>query len=168
MDITKVNSNKIDPNYTLSGLINTTVDTIYGNEIGCYTLEPQEIVFKIKNPAPEVEYISQEKNNTVVVRWKDKTVTVVRCSPNDTPDLYSAFCAALAKKIYGSTSAVYREIDNKNTENINRKKEEQKQKETAERKERERINHERKIRRIAKQMRDEAEAIELMNEPLAV
>lgn len=111
-----------------------------------------------KDISPKLDTISSEGNNTTVVRWKDGTVTTVRCSENDTPDIYGAFCAALAKKIYGTTSAVYREIDKHNVETINAKKQAEQDKNTQERLERERINHARKIRRIAKRMREQEEA----------
>lgn len=47
-----------------------------------------------------------------VVLWKDGTKTVVRCAGDETYSLYNAFVSALAKKVYGSNSAVKRIIDN--------------------------------------------------------
>lgn len=41
-----------------------------------------------------------------IVFWPDKTKTVVKCSENDIYDPFDAFTAALAKKIYGTTSSV--------------------------------------------------------------
>lgn len=41
-----------------------------------------------------------------IVFWKDGTKTIVRRSDDATDDLYSAFTAALAEKIYGSNSQV--------------------------------------------------------------
>ena len=41
-----------------------------------------------------------------IVFWPDKTKTVVKCSENDIYDSFNAFTAALAKKIYGTTSSV--------------------------------------------------------------
>lgn len=111
------------------------------------------------NRVPELSTISCEANNTVVVRWTDDTVTVVRCSPADTPDIYSAYCAALAKKIHGTTSAVYREIDKHNVATINARKAAELDKKRKENEAREKINHERKIRRIAKRLMNENEAL---------
>ena len=48
-----------------------------------------------------------------IVLWLDGTKTIVSCSENDKWDEYAAYCAALAKKIYGTTSAVHREVDKK-------------------------------------------------------
>lgn len=41
-----------------------------------------------------------------IVFWPDRTKTVVKCSENDIYDPFDAFTAALAKKIYGTTSSV--------------------------------------------------------------
>lgn len=40
------------------------------------------------------------------VLWADGTVTVVKLKENEDFDEYTAFCAALAKKVFGSTNAV--------------------------------------------------------------
>lgn len=48
-----------------------------------------------------------------VVFWKDGTKTIVKC-PEGTPyDEYTAFCAAVAKKFYGTNSAIKRVIKKK-------------------------------------------------------
>ncbi len=48
-----------------------------------------------------------------VVFWKDGTKTIVKC-PEGTPyDEYTAFCVAVAKKFYGTNSAVKRVIKKK-------------------------------------------------------
>lgn len=41
-----------------------------------------------------------------IVFWKDGTKTIVKRSDDAVDDAYSAFCAALAQKIYGSNSQV--------------------------------------------------------------
>ena len=48
-----------------------------------------------------------------IVFWDDDTKTVVRCSENDTYDEYSAFCAALAIRIYGTNSHLKKVIEAK-------------------------------------------------------
>lgn len=55
-----------------------------------HTLEPNRIIFS----GPK----------TIVI-WGDNTKTIVSCMDGDNYDPYTGFCAALAKKIYGSTSA---------------------------------------------------------------
>ena len=47
-----------------------------------------------------------------IVFWKDGTKTVVKLSEGDYDNPYNAFCAALAKKIFGNNSRV-RKIVNK-------------------------------------------------------
>lgn len=61
-----------------------------------------------------IEYSADHK--TVVVIWSDGDKTIVRRSDNDPDDIYMAFTAALAKKIFGSNSAVKRVIQNKTNE----------------------------------------------------
>lgn len=51
------------------------------------------------------EKIIKSADHTIVF-WKDGTKTIVRRSDDTADDLYSAFCAALAKKVYGSNSQV--------------------------------------------------------------
>lgn len=46
-----------------------------------------------------------------IVFWNDGTKTIVKRSEDDAEDDYSAFTAALAKKVYGSTSAVKRIVE---------------------------------------------------------
>lgn len=47
-----------------------------------------------------------------VVFWKDGTATSVRCGAGETYDDYVAFCAALAKKMFLSNSAIKRVLKN--------------------------------------------------------
>lgn len=58
---------------------------------------------------PKVDKIIYSGNKTIVL-WKDKTKTIVSCAEGETYDEFDGFTAALAKKIYGSTCAVKREI----------------------------------------------------------
>ena len=47
-----------------------------------------------------------KSGDRTIVFWKDDTKTIVKRSDDTADDLYSAFCAALAIKIYGSNSQV--------------------------------------------------------------
>lgn len=47
-----------------------------------------------------------KSGDRTIVFWKDDTKTIVKRSDDTPDDLYSAFCAALAIKIYGSNSQV--------------------------------------------------------------
>ena len=53
-----------------------------------------------------------------VVFWKDGTATSVRCGAGEQYDDYVAFCAALAKKIFLSNSAVKRVLKNTSVEYV--------------------------------------------------
>jgi limonene-1,2-epoxide hydrolase len=57
------------------------------------------------------------ENETIVV-WSDYTKTKVQLSGTDKDDPYNAFCAALAKKTYGTNSALKKNIT-KNTYGLN-------------------------------------------------
>lgn len=46
-----------------------------------------------------------------IVFWKDGTKTVVKCAAGTDPDLYSAFCAAVCKKVFGSNSHLKKVIE---------------------------------------------------------
>lgn len=52
-------------------------------------------------------------HRTVVVVWNDKTKTIVKRSENDPDDLYMAFTAALAKRIFQSNSHIKKIIQSK-------------------------------------------------------
>lgn len=47
----------------------------------------------------------------LVVFWCDGTKTIVKRKKGEKDDLYHAFCAALAKKIYGSNSQIHRMVE---------------------------------------------------------
>ncbi len=46
-----------------------------------------------------------------IVMWKDGTKTIVSCGEGDQYDRYVGFCAAVAKKMFGSTSKIKKTID---------------------------------------------------------
>ena len=52
------------------------------------------------------KHIYYYDNNYTTVLWDDGTKTTVKLSDDDIYDEYSAFCAALAKRIYGSNSRI--------------------------------------------------------------
>lgn len=45
-----------------------------------------------------------------IVFWNDNTKTIVKCSENDEPDNYTAFCTAYCKKVFGNNSHLKRVI----------------------------------------------------------
>lgn len=52
------------------------------------------------------KHIYYYDNDYTTVLWNDGTKTTVKLSDDDIYDEYSAFCAALAKRIYGSNSRI--------------------------------------------------------------
>lgn len=58
---------------------------------------------KSKPAAPSVKRIVYH-NPATIVFWQDGTKTVVKCMDGEPFEKYAGFCAALAKKVFGSTS----------------------------------------------------------------
>jgi hypothetical protein len=58
---------------------------------------------KSKITVPSVKRIVYHDPATIVF-WQDGTKTVVKCMDGEPFEKYAGFCAALAKKIFGSTS----------------------------------------------------------------
>lgn len=57
-----------------------------------------------------------------IVFWEDGTKTIVRRSDDTEDNLYNAFCAALAKKMYGTNSSLQRMIAKKTVEQKKKEK----------------------------------------------
>ena len=81
-------------------------------EISVYDLELYEEkenteMKEAKAVTPKRINFRRKKDNYYTdVLWEDGTVTVVKLRDGEDFDEYAAFCAALAKKVFGSTSAV--------------------------------------------------------------
>lgn len=71
-----------------------------------------EAVLTNRTFAPTPKKVIFSGGKTIVI-WEDGTKTVVSCMEGDEFDEYSGFCAALAKKLYGSTTRA-KKIMNKN------------------------------------------------------
>ena len=52
-----------------------------------------------------------ENGNNTIVQWEDGTKTVVTAEHPESKSTFAGFCAALAKKIYGTTDKVMKQID---------------------------------------------------------
>lgn len=61
-------------------------------------------------------------HRTVVVVWVDGTKTIVKRSKNDPDDIYMAFTAALAKRIFGTNSHVKKVIASKVNQHLPKEK----------------------------------------------
>ena len=61
-------------------------------------------------PTPK-RIIVRENAGVTIVLWEDGTKTIVRCSDADQYDVYTAYCAAFAKKCYGTNSKLKKTIE---------------------------------------------------------
>lgn len=61
-------------------------------------------------PTPK-KIIVNEDSKVTVVMWDDNTKTIVKCSEADQYDPYAAYCAAFAKKCYGTNSQLKKTIE---------------------------------------------------------
>lgn len=82
------------------------------SEISVYDLELYEEkenteMKEFKDVTPKrINFRMKKDNYYTDVLWEDGTVTVVKLREGEDFDEYAAFCAALAKKVFGSTNAV--------------------------------------------------------------
>lgn len=68
--------------------------------------------YKTPNRIPTLKrIIISKKAGVTVVLWDDGTKTIVKCSEADQYDLYAAYCAAFAKKCYGTNSQLKKTIE---------------------------------------------------------
>ena len=80
----------------------------------------QELL-KVTNSAPTPTKIIRSGPVTVIF-WEDGTKTLVRRAKGAPDDPYLAFCAGLAKKIYGNNSKVKKLIEEKTVETKEKEK----------------------------------------------
>ena len=59
-----------------------------------------------------IDRVISSGNKTIII-WKDGTKTIVSCIEGDKYDVYAGFCAALTKKIFGSTPRAKKFLNNK-------------------------------------------------------
>lgn len=114
-----------------------------------------------KPPMPEI-IIEREKKGChyTTIKWTDGTYTSVKASEDDAGErsAYMAFCAALAKKLYGSNSAVHRAVDRHMETYIEAEKKKADEAKRAKEREAEQAAHERALLREAKRLRLKEEA----------
>ena len=133
-------------------------------------LKPVDLVEKVigqlnasknKPPMPEVIMEREKKGGYyTTVKWTDGTYTTVKASEGDEEEHspYMAFCAALAKKLYGSNSAVHRAVDRHMETYIKEQKSKAAAEKRAKEREAEQAAHERALLREAKRLRLKEEA----------
>lgn len=80
-------------------------------EISEFPITIRNLIMGITPQKPIPERILQSGNRTIIF-WNDGTKTIVKLADDEVDNPYNAFCSALAKKIYGSTSAVHKLVEN--------------------------------------------------------
>lgn len=114
--------------------------------------------------AYQPKYI-HKSGDVTVVHWMDETETVVRFNSSDsTSSDFNAFTAALAKKIYGSTNAIHKQIEQHQVEYINAKKKELAEKNRKIAEQKAKTAYDRKLRKEAKRLKMEMEARNMAEE----
>lgn len=105
------------------------------------------------------ERIAREGDVTRVY-WKDGKMTSVRLAKDDAGDdsAYVAFCIAFAKRFFGTNSQLHRMVDTHLTGYLQDRECERRKAEAKRNREANEAAHRKKVQRLAKRMRLEAEA----------
>ena len=116
-----------------------------GNEIAfprvTWTMEQKDKYRVI--PGIKQVVFNKDKGYTTIL-WTDGTSTVVHCGESDHFERYFGFCAAIMKRLFGSTSAAKALMDKYDLELEKERKEQERQKKVQAQLELERKNRERK------------------------
>ena len=123
----------------------------YKFSIGGYVSPPTAITETAPELCVEPKTIAF-KGNATIVWWKDGTKTVVRLAEGEPYSKFHAFCAAVAKKLFGSASKIQKIIDEHDADQVAERKKAEEEK--ARQKE-----QEAKDRRYRKAVRREAKAM---------
>lgn len=94
------------------------------------------------------------------VLWKDGVTTTVKLAKDDSglDSAYVAFCIALGKRLYGTNSALHRVVDTHLNGYLEDREREQRKKEADKHRLENERAHRKRVQRLAKRMRLEAEA----------
>lgn len=88
----------------------TITDPVLNNKVS-YTNYYRGGFTQRYTPTPKKIIVNEDSKVTVVI-WDDNTKTIVKCSEADQYDPYAAYCAAFAKKCYGTNSQLKKIIEN--------------------------------------------------------
>lgn len=120
----------------------------------------EEILKSIVDAFCAVRVIDQSGDVTIIT-FEDGEVVHVKRGFGEVGDDYSAFCAAMVKRLFGSTSRAKKILRTHTREYLNNVKKAEREKKQNEQAEKERTAHQRRIRRLAKSLRDQEEAARL-------
>lgn len=82
------------------------------NYLRIVALPDGKAVPTLNGPCPKPKrVVYDEEAGVTVVLWEDGQKTVVRATEGEQMDVYDAFCAAYCKRVYGTNSALKRELN---------------------------------------------------------
>lgn len=102
-----------------------TVEVVFDKMPGHFTFDADELAlvnasemeeFIMKNTLPEIKKVIYSYPKTIIL-WADNTKTIVSLKEGEHFDPYMGFCAAVAKKLFGTTSHIKKMIEKKAGEN---------------------------------------------------
>lgn len=105
-----------------------------------------------KIPGIKQVIFNRTKGYTTIL-WTDGTSTVVHCGEGDSFERYYGFCAAVIKKLFGSTGAAKRTIDKYDLDLEKERKASERQKKIDKQLAMEQANRERKANKIQNNLR---------------
>jgi hypothetical protein len=117
-----------------------------------------------KRLLPPIRHVqfNEETGHTAIV-WDDGSeATVVRCGDSEEFEPYAGFCAAIVKKLFGSTTAAKRAMEELDVDKAAARKAAEQKRIAEERRAEEERNHKRKVRSMAKRINLWKEAAELV------
>lgn len=105
-----------------NSFLTATIEVIFDKFPGqTFTFRPDNLAlinvptleeFIMKNTVPGIKKVIYSGMKTIIL-WEDKTKTIVSCKEGDIFDPYMGFCAAVMKKLFGSTSKIKKTIKEK-------------------------------------------------------
>ena len=91
--------------------------TLMGEELKIQMEDPFQLWLKGISKSINVKKLSPERilksGTATIVFWSDGTKTIVKRSSDEPENEYTAFTAALAKKVFGSNNAIKKIIERK-------------------------------------------------------
>lgn len=142
----------IHPITSLDDIITTVyVDEKKLNNLTCKSKQTCKCKKSGKKTLPGIKQVYfNEKAGTTAIVWDDGSdTTVVHCGEGEQFERYVGFCSAICKKLFESTSAVKRLIDEKDGDLAKKRKEENRQKKAAKKRAEEAKNREKKKQKEA-------------------
>lgn len=101
---------------------------------------------------PEINnVVHNEEKGSTTINWSDGTKTTVRVMADERYDKYNGFCAAVMKKLFGTTTMAKRIRDRKDIKYIKAVREEERKKAEAAAEKRREVAMRRAAKRIAKE-----------------